>query len=169
VICTPDGKVLGKGRSDYNQDAVLGAISDAGLRVVPLSDWVVSWPESQELRDDLRTATLYVTMEPSNDRSGSLSPPLTQLIAQCGLTRVVIGCADPVPERATEGAAAMHKAGIEVILGGEQYQEDCEELIREYKNLSNTKLQRWARRNFQRTGRVSLLIGAIFFFVLLTR
>jgi pyrimidine deaminase RibD-like protein len=153
VIGLPDGRVLGMGRSDHQQDAVLHAISAAGLTVVPLSEWVVSWPSSPKLRSDLKEATLYVTMEPSNDRQGDMAPSLTQLIAQCGLTRVVIGCADPVPEKATEGAAALHKAGLEVILGVEE--ETCQDLIQEYAHLANTKLQKFARRHFARTGQVS--------------
>lgn len=153
MIGLPDGRVLGKGRSDHKQDAVLHAISAAGLTVVPLSEWVVSWPSSPTLRNDLKEATLYVTMEPSNDRQGDMAPSLTQLIAQCGLTRVVIGCADPVPEKATEGAAALHKAGLQVILGLEE--ETCQDLIQEYSHLANSKLQKFARRHFARTGQVS--------------
>lgn len=153
MIATPDGKILGRGRSDHEQNAVVHAVQDAGLSVVPLSEWVVSWPSSSQLREDIKSATLYITLEPSNERRGSMSPPLTQLIAQCGLTRVVIGCANPIPSRATEGAAALHKAGVEVVLG--VHKEECSEMIAEYTELSSTKLQRWARRHFQRTGRVS--------------
>lgn len=151
MIALPDGRILGTGRSDHVHNAVCHAISAAGLTVVPLSEWVVSWPASPQLRKDLKEATLYVTLEPSNDRLST--PSLTQLIAQCGLTRVVIGCADPIPEKATEGAAAMHKAGLEVILGCQE--EECQELIQEYSILANSKLQRSARQHFARTGQVS--------------
>lgn len=154
VIALPDGRILGKGRSDHKQDALLHAISGAGLSVVPLNEWVVSWSSSPQLRQDLKDATLYLTNEPSSERSGDLAPSFTALIAQCGFPRVVIGCADPVPEKTTEGAAALHKAGLQVVLGFEE--EECEELNKEYAALANTKLQRFSRKHFARTGQVSL-------------
>ena len=52
-----------------------------------------------------------------------------------GIPRVVIGCPDPVPELASEGAAAMHGAGLDVIMGIEM--ETCEGLIKEYAGLAN--------------------------------
>lgn len=158
MIALPDGRILGTGRSDHVQNAVCHAITAAGLAIVPLSEWVVSWPASPQLRKDLKEATLYVTLEPSHDRQGT--PSLTQLIAQCGLTRVVIGCADPIPEKATEGAAALHKAGLEVILGFEE--EECQELIEEYATLANSKLQRSARQHFARSGQVRTVTFFVF-------
>jgi pyrimidine deaminase RibD-like protein len=154
VIALPDGRILGQGRSDHKFDAIWHAVVQAGLTVVPLSAWIVSWPSSPELRRDLKEATLYVTLEPSNDSQGDFAPPLTQLISECGLTRVVIGCADPIPEKATEGSAALHDAGLEVVLGVEE--EACQELIQEYSKLANSKLHRYARRHFERTGQVGL-------------
>jgi len=68
-----------------------------------------------------------------------------------GITRCVIGCADPITEFASEGASALHSAGVEVIMGVEQ--EVCEDLIKEYTKLMNTKLQKMARKHFQQTGR----------------
>jgi len=149
VLSTSNGRILGKGRSNYEKHAVVSAITDAGLSVTALSEWAVSWPTNIQLRKDLSDATLYLTLEPSPDRQGDLCPPLTQLIASCGISRVVIGCSDPV--HLTEGAAALHKAGMEVILGIEE--DDCRQLTKGYKQLVDSKLQTMARRNFERTGR----------------
>lgn len=84
-------------------------------------------------------------------RHGEALPPITQLIELSGISRVVIGCQDPIPERATKGAAALHSAGLEVIMGVEQ--EDCEHLVEQYAELANSKLQVQARKHAQRFGR----------------
>ena len=78
-------------------------------------------------------------------------PSITQLIEESGIQRVVVGCADPIPEHSNKGASALHAAGLSVTMGVEQ--EDCESLIKEYANLANTKLHRMARHHFSRTGR----------------
>lgn len=144
--------VLGKGRSDYRTDAIRSCFEDAGLDVTPLSEWLVAWPSDASLREALGRSTLYVTLEPSNERRGSALPPLTHLVQQAGIARVVIGCADPVPERASKGAAALHTAGLDVTLGG-VLQEDCEKLIEVYSSLSNSKLRAMARKHSSMFGR----------------
>ena len=144
---------MGRGRSDYKQNAVHAAIADAGIHATPLREWVVSWPSNRALREALAESTLYVTLEPSARRHGEALPPTTQLIEQSGIPRVVIGCQDPVPERATVGAAALHSAGLEVRMGVEQ--EACERLIEQYAELANSKLQVQARNHARRSGRVS--------------
>ena len=147
-------QVLGKGRSDYRQDAVLAALVDAGLDVTPLREWVVAWPSTKQLREDLASSTMYLTLEPSNERQGESLPPMTQLIEQSGISRIVIGCAHPVMP--TEGAATLHSAGLEVIMGTEQ--DDCDALITQYTILANSKLQKNARKHFERHGVVSLFV-----------
>ncbi len=129
---------MGSGRSTYKKDAVEEAIEAAGIEATPLSEWCVSWPASEELRSDLKKSTLYVTLEPSSRRQGLSQPPLTQLIQMAGIPRVVIGTADPIPEFASEGAAAMHSAGLEVIMG--VLDEDCKHLIEEYSELANVSI-----------------------------
>ena len=131
----------------------MAALTDAGLDVTPLREWVVAWPSSKQLREDLASATLYLTLEPSNERQGETLPPVTQLIQQSGIHRVVIGCPHPVPELATEGAASLHSSGIQVSMGIEQ--DDCAALVTQYSALANTKLQKNARKHFQRYGVVS--------------
>jgi hypothetical protein len=51
-----------------------------------------------------------------------------------------------------EGAARLHSAGISVSLGVEQ--QDCEQLIEEYAQLANSKLQVMSRKFAERFGRV---------------
>jgi pyrimidine deaminase RibD-like protein len=153
VIVAKDGRILGKGRSDYKEDCIRAAIRDAGLVATPLREWCVSWPSNRALREALETSTLYTTLEPSDRAQGEAMPPITQLIEQAGISRVVIGCADPIPERATEGAATLHSAGISVSMGVEQ--QDCEHLIEQYTELANSKLQVMSRKFADRNGRVS--------------
>jgi len=78
-------------------------------------------------------------------------PPITQLIEESGIPRVVIGCSDPIPEQSGQGASALHAAGLSVTMGVEQ--DDCEGLISEYTSLALTKLHRMARSHFRSTGR----------------
>jgi hypothetical protein len=68
-----------------------------------------------------------------------------------GIPRVVIGAASPIPELASEGAASLHEAGTIVTMG--TMQEECENLISEYSQLANTKLQKMARKHFETFGR----------------
>ena len=154
VLVSDDGTVLGKGRSSYNEDAVVATFQKAGLDVTPLSEWLVAWPNSKSLRDSLAKSTLYVTLEPSSERKGKALPPITQLIQLSGIARVVIGVADPVPEQARKGASALHFAGLEVtVLEESELQMDCQQLIREYAELANSKLRRMARKHFKLFGR----------------
>ena len=105
-------------------------------------------------------STLYVTLEPSSERTGTSSPPITQLIAQAGIGRCVIGCADPVPEKKAEGAAALHSLGLSVTMGVEEG--ECEGMVREYGELANSKLHRMARKHYKRFNRVSFVVGFCF-------
>lgn len=131
----------------------MAAITDAGLVATPLKEWVVTWPSSRQLRADLLKSTLYVTMEPSAEGKGEAFPPMTQLIEQSGIRNVVIGCADPVLEKATEGAAHLHSLGISVTMGIEQ--KECENLIASYAERANSKLQKIARMHLKKQGLVS--------------
>jgi len=152
VLVAADGTVMGKGRADYDSEATRACLQDAGLQITPLSEWCVSWPSDSKLREQLTSSTLYLTMEPFDQRRGTAYPPMTQLIAQTGIPRVVIGCANPVPELATVGATALHTSGISVNLGHVCH-EECLGLITEYSKLANSKFQSMARSHFRRTQR----------------
>ncbi len=68
-----------------------------------------------------------------------------------GISRCVIGCPDPVPEFSSEGASALHSAGLIVQMGVAG--EECEKLIEGYTKLATTKLQKMARKHYQFFGR----------------
>lgn len=78
-------------------------------------------------------------------------PPITQLIQMAGISRCVIGCPSPIAEDATEGASALHAAGLEVTMGVEI--DDCKSLIEKYSAMVNTKLQKIARKHYELKGR----------------
>jgi len=59
-------------------------------------------------------ATLYVNLEPC-DHQGR-TPPCSRAVAASGVSRVVIGLMDPLPEH-TGGAARLRRAGIDVVKG----------------------------------------------------
>jgi pyrimidine deaminase RibD-like protein len=146
VIVADDGRILGKGRSNYRHDAIQDVLRDVGLQITPLREWCVTWPSSMRLRNDLAAATLYVTLEPNAERRGQAFPPLTQLIELSGVSRVVIGCASPIPEQATKGAQALHQAGMDVSMGMVLV-EECQDLIALYTERVMSKLQIMARKH----------------------
>ena len=147
-----DGTIMGKGRSDFKTEAVHACLENSGLEITPLSEWCVTWPTNAYLRERLATSTLYVTMEPYEQRRGTAYPPLTQLITQAGIPRTVIGCPSPIRERSGKGAAALHQFGMTVSMG-QVCREECEEVIEGYSELVNRKLQQMARSHFSKTGR----------------
>ena len=156
VLVAKDGRILGKGRSNYAGHAIEFALKEAGINATPLREWCVAWPSDSKFRKDISECTLYVTLEPSNERQGEEKPPITQLIQMAGIPRLVIGCQDPIPENAAEGAGRLHASGVSVTMGIRQ--EECMDLIKGYTALCNTKLQRMARQHFKRFGRVSSLV-----------
>ena len=60
-------------------------------------------------------ATLYVTLEPCAHASAR-GPACAELVATSGIARVVIGCTDPDPRTAGQGATHMRSAGVEVAI-----------------------------------------------------
>ena len=60
-------------------------------------------------------ATLYVTLEPCNHTGRT--PPCTQAILAAGITRVVVGMADPNPLVEGGGSAFLRSRGLEVESG----------------------------------------------------
>ncbi|MFM5952930.1 MAG: bifunctional diaminohydroxyphosphoribosylaminopyrimidine deaminase/5-amino-6-(5-phosphoribosylamino)uracil reductase RibD [Novosphingobium sp.] len=67
----------------------------------------------QAAGEDARGATLYVTLEPCAHQSPR-GPACADLVAASGVARVVIGCPDPDPRTAGQGAARIAAAGIAV-------------------------------------------------------
>ena len=152
VLVAEDGTVLGSGRSDFETEAARACFTNAGLETTPLTEWCVNWPSDAKFRNQLASATLYMTMEPFDKRRGTAYPAMTKLIIQTGVPRVVIGCPNPVSTRMMKGAQVLHKAGVSVSMGQVCLQE-CQELVQEYYDLKTSKLQTMARTHFERTGR----------------
>lgn len=65
--------------------------------------------------DDLKGATLYVTLEPcsTHGRTGAC----TDAIQSHGISRVVIGAYDPNPDHNGKGVEILKQAGVEVVTG----------------------------------------------------
>ena len=83
-----------------------------------------------------RGGTLYVTLEPCN-HSGR-RPPCTETVIASGVSRVVIGTADPNPNVAGGGAKRIRRAGVEVAAGVEEG--PCRELIAPFTKVVSTGL-----------------------------
>jgi len=141
-------EIIGVGHNSFDTDCVFAALTDAGIEATPLREWIVNWPSSSQLRTQIAGATLYTTLEPSCERRGTEMPPLTDLIHLAGIKRVVIGSQDPIAERATNGAAALHADGLQVYCGVLQ-DEIRSELNPDYISRINGKLARFGRTHAQ--------------------
>lgn len=147
--------ILARGYSDCTKDCVQKCLINAGLTVTPLQEWAISYP-TREFKDTIHNdVTLYLTLEPSSERNGSLTPPITRLIEDAGIRKVIVGAMDPIPEFKSKGCSALHAAGVHVhvLSSGSELETKCQDLISEYSKRANTKLHRRARRHFAKTGR----------------
>jgi diaminohydroxyphosphoribosylaminopyrimidine deaminase/5-amino-6-(5-phosphoribosylamino)uracil reductase len=98
VLVAPDGRVIGRGRTDESgrPHAEVVALAQAGAAA--------------------RGATAYVTLEPCAHTGGTGGPCADALIA-AGMARVVIACIDPDPRTNGQGVAKLKAAGIAVETG----------------------------------------------------
>ena len=78
--------------------------------------------------ESLVGSTIYVTLEPCNHTGKT--PPCTEMILECGISRVVVGMTDPNPLVNGSGVAFLMKNGIEVVTG--VLLKECEEIIRPF-------------------------------------
>lgn len=76
------------------------------------------------LEEDLRQATLYVTLEPCCH--WGKTPPCTELILRKGVGRVVVGTLDPNPRVCGRGVQILREAGVEVKVG--VLEDECRQL-----------------------------------------
>lgn len=98
VLVSPDGRIVGRGRTDPRgrPHAEAAALAAAGAAA--------------------GGATAYVTLEPCAHQGASGGPCADALIA-AGVARVVIACVDPDPRTNGKGIEKLRAAGIAVTTG----------------------------------------------------
>lgn len=74
--------------------------------------------KSVKNRELLKSATLYVTLEPCSHHGKT--PPCCDLIISRQIPRVVIGCIDPHEKVCGQGIARLKASGCQVIVGVEE-------------------------------------------------
>lgn len=120
-----------KGRPSPNPH--VGALVARGETVIAVGHHARAGEDHAEVAalraagEQARGATLYCTLEPCNHVGRT--PPCTDAILEAGVSRVVIGCADPKPH--VPGAIAkLESAGIEVRIG--VCEPECRALIADF-------------------------------------
>lgn len=110
-----------KGLGRTSPNPIVGAVVVNGGRIVGRGyHHRAGTPHAEvhALRDaGERTAAgcLYVTLEPCNHTGRT--PPCTRAILESGISRVVIGMADPNPGVAGNGAGFLREHGLTVVMG----------------------------------------------------
>lgn len=99
-VIVRNGKILGKG---YHHQA-----GQPHAEVMAMRD-------AQERHEDIRGATVYVTLEPCSHYGRT--PPCAKALCDAGVRRVVMATLDPNPKVAGRGKVMLEEAGIEVRVG----------------------------------------------------
>lgn len=89
----------------------------------------------REAGEAARGATLYVTLEPCNHHGRT--PPCTEAVLASGVSRVVVGCADPFPHVAGS-SERLRRGGLEVEVG--VLEAEARFLIADFEKHIRTKL-----------------------------
>ena len=105
LVHDESSKIIGRGITDYNNGCVQNCLSNTGMiTIAPLKEWAVTFSSRQE-KELMKDCTLYLTLEPSSARKGSMVPSETRLIEECGVGRVVVGALDPIEEARSKGCS----------------------------------------------------------------
>lgn len=126
VVLDSNGRVVGEGYHERfgGPHAEVNALNQAGEKA--------------------RGGTLIVTLEPCCHFGKT--PPCSEAVIRSGVTRVVIGMADPFPKVAGGGIAALKMTGIDLVTG--VCQPEAERLNAPYLKLLRTGrpwvIQKWA-------------------------
>lgn len=114
-------RLAAKGKGHTSPNPMVGAVVVQGDTVIGRG-WheFVGGPHAEvnALRDAgprAKGAVLYVTLEPCNHQGRT--PPCTKAVLEAGISRVVIGMADPNPNVKGGGADFLRSRGIEIELG----------------------------------------------------
>ncbi len=103
VVVSKSGDMLGEGWHERYGEAHAEPNALADARARGATD------------DDLRAATVYVTLEPCAHQGKT--PPCADLLIQTGVRRVVVGMRDPFPAVDGKGIEKLRAADIEVTVG----------------------------------------------------
>ena len=112
VIVGPDGTIIGEGWHRRCGEAHAEVNAVASVDDVNL----------------LKDSTIYVTLEPCSHYGKT--PPCANLLIECGIPRVVVGCLDPFVKVAGRGVALLRDAGVEVVVG--MLEQECRDLNRRF-------------------------------------
>jgi diaminohydroxyphosphoribosylaminopyrimidine deaminase/5-amino-6-(5-phosphoribosylamino)uracil reductase len=111
-----------RGIGSASPNPAVGAVLVQGGRVISSGYHRASGSPHAEIeclaaapRGSLRSATLYVTLEPCS--TTGRTPPCTEAIVCRGVGRIVIGATDPNPLHAGRGIDQLRAAGIKVTTG----------------------------------------------------
>lgn len=89
----------------------------------------------QKAGADAKGSTAYVTLEPC--RHETSTPSCARELVHAGVSRVVIGCLDPDPRTAGEGARLLRDAGVDVCIG--LLEDECKYINIGFLNKINKK------------------------------
>jgi len=106
VIIASDGQTLlaqGFHERKGGPHAEAAALADAKAREVP--------------REQLASATAYVTLEPCHRGPGKSTPPCDEALIESGLRDIHIALADPDPQFGNAGVAYLRSKGARVVVG----------------------------------------------------
>jgi diaminohydroxyphosphoribosylaminopyrimidine deaminase / 5-amino-6-(5-phosphoribosylamino)uracil reductase len=135
-------RLAAKGRGQTSPNPMVGAVIVVGETIVGRGYHERvggAHAEINALRDagdKAGGATLYVTLEPCNHHGRT--PPCTMAVADSGITRVVVGMADPNPHVAGGGADVLRERGIAVEVG--VFERECRLLNQAFIKHSSTGL-----------------------------
>ena len=113
AVLVRDGQVVARGRHEYcgGPHAEPACLDDARTRGV-----------------DPAACDMYVTLEPCNHHGKT--PPCTRAILAAGIKRLYVGCADPNPDVAGNGAAFLRERGVAVAMG--LLERECLDMIADF-------------------------------------
>ncbi len=74
--------------------------------------------DARERGNDVRGATMYVTLEPCNHTG--LTPPCSDAVVAAGISRVVVGALDADPRTRSGGVERLREAGIRVDVADDE-------------------------------------------------
>ena len=135
ALVVGNGKVMGKGWHRRPGEAHAEVLAIQNFHHVKRGKKLSPASGGQGIQN-LRDATLYVTLEPCC--TFGRTPPCTDAIIRAGIRRVVVGATDPNPKHAGRGLKIMRSAGVMVTTG--VLEEECQKLNEAFNKWITTGL-----------------------------